>query len=142
LVLENEAACYIGTGAEAARVAAEINSPWLKLVWDPGNAFYAGERPYPDGYEAVKPWIAHIHAKDARLVETPNHGLQPVWCVIGTGEIDYAGQVAALKRDGYGGSISLETHYIPATGSGPGGKGTAEEGSRPCLAALQALLRD
>src|SRR5260221_13725249 len=37
LVLENEHACFIGTGAEAGRIAAEINSPHLKLVWDRGN---------------------------------------------------------------------------------------------------------
>lgn len=135
LVLENEHACYIGTGAEAARIASEINSPNLKLVWDPGNAFFAGEMPFPDGYEAVKPWLAHVHVKDGRMVETPDHGPQPVWCVVGEGEIDYVGQFAALKRDGYAGAISLETHYVPKDG-------TPEDGSRACLAALKRLLTD
>lgn len=142
LVLENEHACYIGTGGEAARIASEIDSPYLKLVWDPGNAFYAGERPYPEGYEAVRPWLAHVHVKDARMIETPDHGPQPQWCVIGEGEIDYAAQFAALKRDGYDGTISLETHYIPKTGSGEDGRGTPEDGSRPCLAALQRFLAE
>ncbi len=139
LVLENEHSCYIGTGAEAARIAAEIDSPHLKLVWDPGNAFAAGEIPYPAGYEAVKPWLAHIHVKDGRMVETPQ-GPHTEWCVIGEGEIDYKGQFDALKRDGYTGFVSLETHYVPKTGSGEGGKGTKEEGSRACLAALQTFL--
>ncbi len=137
LVLENEHACYLGTGAEAARVASEINSPAFRLVWDPGNAFHAGELPFPDGYEAVKPYMAHMHIKDARLVETPDSGPQPQWCVIGEGEIDYDGQFAALRRDDYSGWISLETHYVPKTGSGPNGVGTPEDGSRQCLAALQ-----
>ena len=44
LLLENEHACFIGTGAEAGRIAGEIGSPHFKLVWDPGNAFHAGER--------------------------------------------------------------------------------------------------
>jgi len=140
LVLENEHSCYIGTGAEAAHIASEINAPHFKLVWDPGNAFGAGEVPFPDGYEAVKPWMAHVHVKDARLVETAEHGPQPQWCVVGEGEIDYVGQFAALKRDGYNGYVSLETHYVPKTGSGEGGKGLPEDGSRPCLAALQRFL--
>ncbi len=141
LGLENEHACYIGTGTEAARIAAAVNSPNFKIVWDPGNAFYAGETPFPEGYDAVKPWATHIHIKDAVTVQTPDHGPQPKWCVVGEGEIDYAGHFAALKRDGYAGFISLETHYIPETGTGLGGKGTPEDGSRPCLAALRQFVR-
>lgn len=133
LVLENEHSCYVGTGGEAARMATRIDAPSLRLVWDPGNAFFAGERPYPEGYEAVRPWAAHVHVKDAVTVETPDHGTQPKWCVVGTGEIDYTGQFAALDRDGYSGFISLETHYVPE-------HGTPEEGSRACLAALREML--
>lgn len=140
LGLENEHACFIGTGAEAGRIAAAINSPHLKIVWDPGNAYFAGETPYPTGYEAVKPWLTHLHVKDGKRVETADQGPRPEWCVVGEGEIDYVGQFAALKQDGYTGWISLETHYRPATGNAPDGKGTPEEGSRPCLAALRTLI--
>jgi sugar phosphate isomerase/epimerase len=142
LLLENEHSCYIGTGVEAARVAAAIHSPHLRVVWDPGNALCADETPYPDGYEAVKPYMAHIHIKDCVMEETPDKGRQPRWCVVGEGDIDYRGQFAALKRDGYAGYVSLETHYIPAQGHGPDGRGTPEDGSRPCLAALQRFLAD
>lgn len=140
LALENEHACYIGTGAQAARIAAKIDSPNFKVVWDPGNAFYAGEIPFPDGYNAVKSWTAHVHVKDARMVDTGEHGVQPRWCVIGEGEIDYTAHFAALKRDGYTGYLSLETHFVPDTGTGVAGKGTAEDGSRLCLAALRSML--
>jgi sugar phosphate isomerase/epimerase len=108
LLLENEHACYIGTGAEAARVAQAVNSPHFKLVWDPGNAFGAGETPYPVGYEAVKPWRAHIHVKDARIVESPPHGPQPKWCVVGEGEIDFPPVFAALRQIRYSGLVSVE----------------------------------
>ena len=141
LGLENEHACYIGTGVEAARIAAAINAPQLRIVWDPGNAFCAGEPPYPEGYDAVRPWFSHVHVKDATMVDTPDHGQQPRWCVVGAGDIDYTGQFAALKQDGYHGYISLETHYVPESGSAPDGRGTPEDGSRPCLAALQRLIR-
>jgi sugar phosphate isomerase/epimerase len=141
LGLENEHACFIGTGVEAARIAAAVNSPHFRIVWDPGNAFCADETPYPDGYTAVRPWLCHIHIKDAVLADTAEHGPQPKWCVVGEGVIDYNGQFAALKRDGYDGFVSLETHYIPHEGSGPEGKGTPEDGSRPCLAALRKFIR-
>ncbi len=140
LGLENEHACFVGTGAEAARVAAAVNSPNLKIVWDPGNAFFADEVPFPGGYEAVRPWVTHVHIKDGRMIETPDQGRRPQWCIVGQGEIDYVGQFAALKRDGYAGAISLETHYVPTTGTGEGGKGIPEDGSRPCLAALRELI--
>ena len=130
LGLENEHACFIGTGAEAARVLSEIDSPAVRAVWDPGNALLAGEHPYPEGYDAVKPFLAHVHVKDA----VPADG-QFEWCVIGEGAIDYNGQFDALRRDGYQGFISLETHYIPQNG-------TPEEGSRACLAALRRFIKD
>ncbi len=132
LVLENEHACYIGTGTEAARVLDSIGSSAVKACWDPGNALVAGELPYPAGYEAVKPHLAHVHVKDAVLDSETG---QVRWCVIGQGAIDYPGQFGALRAEGYDGYVSLETHYIPDGG-------TPEDGSRPCLAALRTYLKD
>jgi sugar phosphate isomerase/epimerase len=137
LVLENEHACMIGSGAEAAHLLARINSPHLRACWDPGNAFSLGEVAYPDGYNAVRPWVAHVHVKDARMIDTPDHGQQARFCVMGEGEMDYAGQFAALERDGYEGYVSLETHYVPQHGTGADGRGTPEDGSRPCLEYLR-----
>ncbi|HZO88170.1 MAG TPA: sugar phosphate isomerase/epimerase family protein [Chthonomonadaceae bacterium] len=137
LVLENEPSCCVGTGREAAEIAQRIDSPHFRICWDPGNAFYAGERPYPEGYAAVAPWLGHVHLKDVQRVDTPSKGLEPQCCLFGTGEIDYHGQLAALKRDGYAGFLSLEPQYVPETDGG-----TPEEGSRQCLAAVQRFLAD
>src|SRR5579871_5138886 len=139
LVLENEHACYIGSGAEAAHLLARVDSAHLKACWDPGNAFAMGELAYPDGYEAVRDRVAHVHIKDAVMVDTPDHGKQARFCVLGEGEIDYKGQFAALERDGYQGYVSLETHYVPQHGSGTDGRGTPEDGSRPCLEYLRRV---
>jgi sugar phosphate isomerase/epimerase len=89
----------------------------------------AGERAYPTGYEAVLPYIAHLHVKDARA--TDNGKLE--WTVVGEGEIDWAGQIKALKEAGFTGALSLETHY-----RGP--NGDMEEASRQCLAGLKRLI--
>ena len=132
LALENEHACYIGTGAEAARIISAIDSPVVRACWDPGNAFFAGERVFPDGYQAIKPYLAHFHVKDA--AKDPTTG-QPVWRAVGEGELDYACQFNALQNDHYQGYISLETHYVPLNG-------TPEDGSRASLAGIMRLLKD
>ena len=132
LAFENVRSCNIGTGAETARLMETVNSPNLRVIWDPGNAYVSGEaRPYPDGYEVVKPWIVHVHVKDAVLGPDGSS----VWKPIGAGRVDYVGQLKALADDGYGGVVSLETHYKPENG-------TPEQGSRESFAGLQAILSE
>jgi L-ribulose-5-phosphate 3-epimerase len=112
LGLENEHACNAATGAETAAILKAVGHPNLKVIWDPGNAYVAGENPFPDGYRALaKGSIAHVHAKDVRL---ENH--KPRWMPLATGAVDWKGQLAALFGDGYRSSVSLETHW-----AGPGG---------------------
>src|SRR5579859_1483226 len=65
LLLENEPSCNTATGAEAAKLLAEVKSPSLMLNWDPGNAASRGEKAYPDGYALLpKERIGHCHCKD------------------------------------------------------------------------------
>jgi len=100
------------------------------LNWDPGNAAARGEKPFPDGYSHLpKNRIRHMHLKDA--ADTGNGKTE--WAAMGAGKIDYLGQFRALKRDGYAGAMSLETHW-------PGG-GTPEESTRQSMAGLKALLQ-
>jgi sugar phosphate isomerase/epimerase len=131
LGLENEHACMLGTGAEAGRLIGAIDSPAFRAIWDPGNAFFAGETPFPEGYRAVAGRTVHIHVKDA--VRRPDG--EAAWAIVGEGEIDYPGQFRALVADGYQGGVSLETHYRPPSGN-------TEEGSRLCLQGMLRLLRD
>ena len=129
LLLENEHACYLGTGKEAARVIEKVGSPALKMIWDPGNGFMAGEQPFPSGYQAALPHIAHIHIKDARVGDDG----KLEWTVVGEGEIDYVGQFKALKESGYEGCVSLETHYRAPDGN-------QDAASRKCLDAMKRLI--
>jgi sugar phosphate isomerase/epimerase len=110
--LENEHACNVGTGAEAARMLRAVDHPALKLIWDPANAFVLGETPYPAGYATLPAdRIVHVHAKDCVM-----SGQKPVWGPLGEMSIDWKGQLAALGRDGYKGAVSLETHWRGADG--------------------------
>ena len=109
LVLENESACNVATGAESAAMLNAVKAPALGLNWDPGNAYAAGElKPFPDGYAPLdKKRIWHMHLKDAQ-------GKGEVWRPIGGGKIDYVGQFRAILKDGFSGTMSLETHYLNA----------------------------
>jgi sugar phosphate isomerase/epimerase len=110
--LENEHACNVATGAEAGRVLASLDHPALKSIWDPANAFILGETPFPDGYAKLPASrVGHVHAKDCVV-----NGIKPTWGALGTMGIDWRGQIAALKRDGYAGAISLETHWRTSDG--------------------------
>jgi sugar phosphate isomerase/epimerase len=124
LLVENEHACFASSGVETARILKRINSPAVRSVWDPGNAAMVDEIPYPDGYEAIRPFISHVHVKDA----SANHN----WTVVGEGTIDWLGQLKALNADGYDGYLSLETHY--------NGGGDPETSSRQCLDGLEKLV--
>ena len=111
--LENEHACNVGTGAEAARMLAAVDHPALGLIWDPANASILGETPYPDGYAALpRARIVHVHAKDCVV-----QGHTPTWGPLGEMALDWKGQIAALIGDGYTGAISLETHWRGADGN-------------------------
>jgi sugar phosphate isomerase/epimerase len=105
--LENEHACNVGTGVEAAQFLSTAEHPALQLVWDPANASILGETPFPDGYDALPASrIAHVHAKDCYVKDH-----KPIWGAVGEMGIDWRGQIEALRRDGYRGWLSLETHW-------------------------------
>jgi L-ribulose-5-phosphate 3-epimerase len=128
LALENEHTCNTATGTEAARLLNAVRHASLKLTWDPGNAEFFGESPYPNGYGRLpKDRIAHVHCKDVVRVDG-----KPAWMAMGKGVIDWVGQFRALNQDGFKGAASLETHWRGAP--------TPEESSRQSLAGLRSLL--
>jgi L-ribulose-5-phosphate 3-epimerase len=126
--LENEHACNIGTATEAKRILETVQSPNLRLVWDPANALVAGEDPVPGGYSSLpKKRIIHVHAKDCHM-----EGNKPIWGPLGTRSIPWKEQISALLQDNYKGYISLETHW-------PGPNGNKLEASRICGWNLRGL---
>jgi L-ribulose-5-phosphate 3-epimerase len=126
--LENEHACNIATARETARLLEALPHPNLQVLWDPANAYVAGESPFPEGYRLLPPErIIHVHAKDCHL---DDH--KPVWGPLGTRAVDWKGQIAALLQDRYAGYLSLETHW-------PGPGGDKLEASRICGWNLRGL---
>ncbi len=116
----------------ARRMVDEIGSARLKVMWDPANALYSTEAAYPDGYQALKGALGHIHLKDV-VVEISK---ATIACrQLGTGQMaPYLDDMAtALKNDGYAGAISLESVYRPLGGS-------FEDGFRASVGALKAMF--
>jgi len=132
LLLENEPACNTATAAEAEKVLDAVKTEYLLLNWDPGNAASRGEIPYPDGYALLpKERIGHCHCKD---VTKKADGKEYEWAAMGRGLIDWRGQFAALKQNGYKLGVSLETHWH--------GAGTPEESTRQSWAGMKDALQN
>jgi L-ribulose-5-phosphate 3-epimerase len=131
LLLENEHACNTATAAESVRTLEAVQAANFKLIWDPGNAFFAGEKPFPDGYDLLpKERIGLVHCKDARR---KSEG-KSEFAAMGGGVIDYVGQFRALKRDGFAGLVTLETHWT--------GAGSKEESTRQSWAGMKKQLSE
>jgi sugar phosphate isomerase/epimerase len=108
LAIENEDGFWADTGVRTAAVIRAVNNPALGINWDPGNAFFAGEVPYPNGYAAVRGLVQHVHFKETRT-DADGHPE----CVAEGGVIDWDGQIRDLAADGYDGHVSIETHVRP-----------------------------
>jgi sugar phosphate isomerase/epimerase len=125
LVIENEHSCNVATGAEAAAILDACRPAVLSVIWDPANE--ARLAPHlahgVAGYDAVRPHVAHVHLKDVDA-----HGR---WVRIGSGIVDHAALLTALQRDGYAGSLSVETHHTVG--------GSRETATRQCVASLRAI---
>jgi sugar phosphate isomerase/epimerase len=107
LAIENEPGYWCDSGQNTARLIAAVDSSFLRANWDPANALGTGEIPYPDGYEAIKKWIASVHVKD-----TAKGAL--IQCLpLGEGKIDWDGQLRALIQDRIIQHVTIETHCLP-----------------------------
>lgn len=107
IAVENEPGFWCDTGAHTRSIIDRVGSPWLGANWDPCNAYGTTETPYPTGYEAVRPVVVNVHAKD-----TLRGSL--IQCVpVGEGAIDWRGQIRALVRDPPVQHVTIETHCHP-----------------------------
>lgn len=97
----------MGSGEGASKIVRMVDSPWIKINYDTGNAiFYAGVRPEEDIKKALE-YLAHIHLKDKK-------GGKGVWDfpAIGSGEIDFENIFQTLIDGGFEGPISLEVEVV------------------------------
>ncbi len=110
LVIESDPATSANSSQKLGMVLANINSDFIKALWDPGNNLYVAdaERPFPEGYQRLKPHIAHIHVKDIQLDPTTG---KADGCALGHGIVGFQEIFETLAHHQYRGWLSLETHY-------------------------------
>lgn len=107
IALENEDGFWADTGMRTAELIRTVSHASLGINWDPGNAFSAGDAPFPEGYQHVRGLVRHVHFKDA--IRRADGAVEQAV----EGQIDWVGQIQALEEDGYEGFISVETHMRP-----------------------------
>ncbi|HTS67524.1 MAG TPA: sugar phosphate isomerase/epimerase family protein [Terriglobia bacterium] len=108
LAIENEDSTNVGTVHELAKMLATLPSN-VGANYDIGNGLWLGEVPYPDGYRALDPKrIWNMHLKGAQCAAGFKN-CQETFADVG--QIDLKGQLQALLRDGYQGTMSLECEF-------------------------------
>jgi sugar phosphate isomerase/epimerase len=112
LAIENEEKCNAGTGHQLAAIVKMTPSPNLGYNWDVGNGYLHGEVSYPDGYNALdKSRIWGLHLKGMQCDPSLKNCQA---CFPDQGSINLVGQLQALLRDHYTGSMSLESENTAA----------------------------
>jgi len=112
IAVENEASTFIGNAKDTARLLKDLDSKFVRALWDPGNAFDLGEIPYPGGYSLVKDYMVHMHLKDVSPETTPELWQHIAWIDSekkGALRSYYVEILRAMRRDRYRGAVSPES---------------------------------
>ena len=108
-----------------------VDSPNLRMVFDPANYLELGIQPYPDALLQVVEFVEYLHVKDAKL------GVRGEMRPAGEGDGRIPETLEALAARGFEGYLSLEPHLQVA---GEAGGFSDEEGFRTATRALTDVL--
>jgi sugar phosphate isomerase/epimerase len=135
MVHENEANIYGHTAENCVDIVKTINSPRLRLVYDPAN-FVWGEK-ITDNVKScwplMKPYVVHIHIKDWKL------GSKDIGSIPGEGDGQIKELLAELASINYDGCLTMEPHL--KTGGQFGGSTGSELFSR-AIAAVREIATE
>ena len=83
----------------------QVEHPALRVIWDIGNAFAAGED-LAEGFELLKDRIAYVQVKDGKRSDT-------AWqlCPLGQGNVPLEQAFKLLLANDYQGAFSVEWDY-------------------------------
>ncbi len=105
LIHENEKEIYGDTKERCLKLFKEMDDPHFKAVFDFAN-FVQCKEDTEACWEALSPYIAYIHIKDAVTTDNEN-----VVCGTGEGKIESLLD-RALNQEGYRGFLTLEPHLV------------------------------
>jgi sugar phosphate isomerase/epimerase len=130
LVHENEKEIYGDTAERCQDILATIDSPALRMAFDPANFVQVGVRPIAEAWPRLAEYTTHVHIKDAVFEDG---SVRPA----GAGDGEIPELIAALHARGYQGFLTLEPHLKIA---GPAGGFSGETGMRVAIRALRTVL--
>lgn len=93
------------TRSEAVSPVFDKSHPDLRVIWDLGNTFAAGEGP-EEGFMMLKERLAYVQVKDG-IGRDSNWQL----CALGRGNVPLAHAFTLLVENGYEGAFSVEWEY-------------------------------
>lgn len=131
LVHENEKDIYGDTIARNVDLLEAVDNSHFRSVLDPANYIQCQQEPYPQAFEATKPWLEYVHVKDARADGSV--------VAAGEGEARWPELLQRLRETGYDCFLSLEPHLADA------GKFQGFSGPdlfRRASQALQSMLKE
>ena len=111
LLHENEKEIYGDVPRRCLDIVRSVDSPHLRLAWDPANFVQVGIKPYTDGYASLRRHVEYIQIKDALAADGT---VVPA----GRGDGEVAQTMRALHHDGFDGFFSLEPHLSAGTATG------------------------
>ena len=135
MVHENEANIYGHTAEQCVDIIKTINSPRLRLVYDPAN-FVWGEKMTNNVevcWPVMKPYVVHIHIKDWKL------GAKDVGSIPGEGDGQIKELLAELAAMDYDGCLTMEPHL---QAGGQFGGSTGPELFSMAIAAVRNIAAD
>lgn len=106
LVHENESHIYGHSAENCLDIVQSINSPNLKLVYDPANFVWGGDiiNNMDQCWPIMEPFVVHVHIKDWKL------GSTKVGCIPGEGNGQIRELLKKLLENNYKGFVTIEPH--------------------------------
>jgi sugar phosphate isomerase/epimerase len=103
LLIEPEPGLLLETTDQYLEVAERLNAPSIGLNFDIGHAFCVQED-LPSAVAKMAPYIRHYHIEDIAASRVHHH------LVPGTGAIDFAAVIEAIRKTGYDGWLTVELY--------------------------------
>ncbi|TVR34002.1 MAG: sugar phosphate isomerase/epimerase [Spirochaetaceae bacterium] len=92
---------YTKTADGLMKIVNLVQSPWIQVNWDTGNAYLAGQEDPYESMQKVRDRVYHIHAKDISFEQGESQRGKvtgtPVGCACGEGVVDWERVAAILE---------------------------------------------
>ncbi len=124
LLIEPEPGLLLETTDQYLEVAERLNAPSIGLNFDVGHAYCVREH-LTQAIAKLAPHIRHYHLEDIAATRVHHH------LVPGTGAIDFAEVIAAIRQTSYNGWLTVELYPF---------QDNPDAAARRALEVLQPLL--